>query len=136
MYLTCARFRVTIWSTHPKEEHTLEPNDVARLVVDIVSDKKGSDIVQLDTRNISYLSDYFVIATSETERQLQAISDDIQKQLKRHSVLPLGVEGTTASGWVLLDYGSVIVHLFKAEMRDYYQLERLWANAPVVVRMQ
>ncbi len=115
---------------------TLEPNELARTIVDIISDKKGTDIVLLDTRPISFIADYFVIATGESDRQLKAISDDIQKQLKAHSTLPIGVEGTPASGWVLLDYGGVIAHLFNPEMRDYYHLERLWSQAPVIVRMQ
>jgi ribosome-associated protein len=114
----------------------LEPNDLARTIVDIISDKKGEDIVLLDTRSVSFIADYFVIATAESDRQLKAISDDLQKQLKADSTLPLGVEGKPASGWVLLDYGSVIAHLFSPEMREYYHLERLWSEAPVIVRMQ
>ncbi len=109
---------------------------MARTIVDVISDKKGEDIVLLDTRSISFIADYFVIATAESDRQLKAIADDIQKQRKAESVLPLGVEGKPASGWVLLDYGSVIAHLFSPEMREYYHLERLWSEAPVIVRMQ
>ncbi len=97
----------------------LEPNELARTIVDIVSDKKGTDIVLLDTRPISFIADYFVIATAESDRQLK-----------------VGVEGAPGSGWVLLDYGGVIAHLFSTEMREYYDLERLWSQAPVVVRMQ
>jgi ribosome-associated protein len=104
--------------------------------VDTISDKKGEDILMLDTRPISFISDYFVIATAASERQIKAIADDIQKQLKKDRVLPLGVEGTADSGWVLLDYGGVIVHLFSPGMRDFYRLEMLWEHAPVVVRMQ
>ncbi len=115
---------------------TLEPGDLARTIIDIISDKKGEDILLLDTRAISFIADYFVVATGESERQLKAISDETQKQLKANSTRPLGVEGTAASGWILMDYGSVIVHLLSPEMRDYYQLEKLWAKAPVVVRMQ
>jgi ribosome-associated protein len=114
----------------------LEPNDLARLIVDLISDKKGVDILLLDTRPVSFIADYFVIATGESERQLQALADEIQKQLKKHRVLPIGVEGMASSGWVLLDYGSVIVHLFSPALRDYYRLEKLWERAPVVVRMQ
>lgn len=102
----------------------------------MISDKKGEDVLMLDTRPVSFISDYFVIGTAESERQLKAISDEIQKQLKVQSIRPLGVEGTPASGWMLLDYGSVIIHLLSPEMRDYYELEKLWAKAPVVVRMQ
>ncbi len=109
---------------------------MARLIVDLVSDKKGADILLLDTRAVSIIADYFVIATGESERQIKAIADEIQKHLKKHTVLPLGVEGTPASGWVLLDYNSVIVHLFSPALRDYYRLEKLWERAPVVVRIQ
>ncbi len=94
------------------------------------------DVVMLDTRPVSFIADYFVIATAESERQLKAIGDEVQKQLKTHATLPLGVEGTPGSGWVLLDYGGVIAHLFSPEMRSYYHLEKLWSQAPVVVRMQ
>ena len=114
----------------------LEPSDLARTIVDIVSDKKGEDIILLDTSQISIISDYFIVATGESERQLKAVASDIQKDLKTHSVYPLGVEGTPESGWILLDYGSVIVHLLSPGMRDFYNLESLWAKAPVVVRMQ
>jgi ribosome-associated protein len=135
--LTHTAIRDTIEATWPgQEEDSLEPSDLARTVVDIISDKKGVDILMLDTRPVSFIADYFVIATGESERQLKAIADEIQKHLKKHALLPLGVEGAPASGWVLLDYGSVIAHLFSPEMRDYYRLEKLWARAPVVVRMQ
>ena len=114
----------------------LEPNALARLILDLIYDKKGADILLLDTRPVSFLADYFVIATAENERQIKAIADEIQKQLKRHALLPLGVEGTPASGWILLDYNGVIVHLFSPAMRDYYRLEKLWERAPVVVQMR
>ena len=90
----------------------------------------------LDTRVVSSIADYFVIATAASDRQLKAIAEDIQHQLKKHKVLPLGVEGKPETGWILLDYGSVIAHLFSPVMRDYYRLEALWEHAPVVVRMQ
>jgi len=102
----------------------------------LISDKQGSDILLLDTRTVSFIADYFVIATGDNERQMKAIADDIQKQLKKRAVLPLGVEGRPASGWVLLDYNGVIVHLFSPAMRDFYRLEQLWEHAPVVVRIQ
>ncbi len=90
----------------------------------------------LDTRTVSFISDYFVIATADNERQMKAITDDIQRHLKRHRITPLGVEGTAESGWTLLDYNGVIVHLFSPAMRDYYRLEKVWERAPVVVRIQ
>ena len=114
----------------------LEPNELARLMIDLISDKKGEDILMLDTRPLSFISDYFVIATADNERQMKAIADDIQRHMKKHRVLPLGVEGTPESGWILLDYNGVIVHLFNRATRDYYRLEKVWERAPVVVRMQ
>lgn len=106
------------------------------MLVDLISDKKGEDILLLDTRPVSVIADYFVIATADNTRQMKAIADDIQRQLKKQRLLPLGVEGTSESGWILLDYNGVIVHLFSRAMRDFYHLEELWAHAPVVVRMQ
>lgn len=90
----------------------------------------------LDTRFVSIIADYFVIATADNERQMKAIADDIHKQLKKRSILPLGVEGTPESGWTLMDYNGVIVHLFSPAMRDFYRLEKLWERAPIIVRMQ
>lgn len=77
-----------------------------------------------------------MIATADNARQMKAIADDLHRQLKKQRILPLGIEGTGESGWILLDYNGVIVHLFSRAMRDFYHLEELWANAPVVVRIQ
>ncbi len=109
---------------------------MAREIAEIISDKKGADIIVLDTGKVSTLTDYFVIATVDSERQAQAVVDEIEKKLKTHRKLPLGVDGEINSGWVLLDYGSVIAHIFNPGTRDFYDLEDLWSNAPVVVRMQ
>ena len=96
----------------------------------------GSDVLLLDLAGITLIADYFVIATTESERQLRAISEDITQQLKvQHGVAPLSSEGTAASGWVLLDYGAVVVHLFTATQRERYRLEDLWQNARTVLRM-
>ena len=101
----------------------------------MIEDKKGEDILLLDTHEISSFSDFFVIATANSDRQLRAIADDIQKTLKKQKLIPRS-EGTPQSGWILIDYGSVITHLFSPAMRDYYQLEELWEKAPVVVRIR
>lgn len=114
----------------------LEPIDQAREIAEIISDKKGSDIVLLDTGKVSTIADYFVIATVDSERQAKAVVDDIEKKMKVHRKLPLGAGREMNSGWVLLDYGSVIVHIFDPGTRDFYDLEELWSNAPVIVRMQ
>lgn len=134
--MTPTSIRATIEAYRNKETTALEPNELARLTVDLISDKKGEDILLLDTRTVSIISDYFVIATADNVRQMKALADEIQKQLKKHRLLPLGVEGAADSGWILLDYNDVIVHLFSRAMRDFYRLEKLWEHAPVVVRMQ
>lgn len=90
----------------------------------------------MDTGKVSTITDYFVIATAENDRQAKAIVDEVEKRMKEQRKAPLSVEGESSSGWVLLDYGDVIVHLFDTGTRDFYDLEDLWSNAPVVVRMQ
>jgi ribosome-associated protein len=122
--------------TNLKGEPLLEPIEQARAIAEIISDKKGADILLLDTGKVSTIADYFVIATSESERQAKAIVDEIEKKMKAEKRRPLGAGAETNSGWVLLDYGDVIVHIFDPGTRDFYDLEDLWSNAPVVVRIQ
>jgi len=81
------------------------------------------------------MADYFVIASGRSDRQLQALGGAIVDELRADGIRPLGVEGRANTRWVLLDYGSVIVHLFAPEEREYYGLERLWSNAAQVVRI-
>ncbi len=91
----------------------------------------------LDIRPVSLLGDFFVVSSGESDRQIRAIVEGIRLQVKNTlHTLPLRIEGTPSSGWMLMDYGSVIVHIFSPTMRDYYQLEELWSDAPVVVKMQ
>ncbi len=89
----------------------------------------------LDLRPVSLLADYFVIGTTITERQSLAILDAINDELRSQKIRPLTAEGNAPSGWVLLDYGSVVLHLFAAEEREFYQLEELWREASVVLKM-
>ena len=89
----------------------------------------------LDTQGVCSFTDYFVICTGESTPQVKAIVDAISETLKKENVLPLHEEGTAESGWVLLDYGSVVVHVFGSFERDYYQLDKLWENACTKVRV-
>ena len=105
-------------------------------MVDIVSDKKASDIVLLDLRGLTFIADYFVICSGASERQIQAITSGIEEKLNHDDrVIPLHLEGTNDSGWVLMDYGGVIVHVFSPEVRDYYKIEKIWSDATTVLRM-
>ena len=103
--------------------------------MDLAFDKKAVDIVMLRTSEVTTMADYFVICTGRSDRQLQALASGITDQLRDEGLRPLGVEGKGAARWVLLDYGSVIVHLFAPEEREFYGLERLWNNAAQVVRL-
>jgi ribosome-associated protein len=92
--------------------------------------------VLLDARTVCSFADYFVICTGETERQIRAIHEEIEHALKKEGVLPHHHEGTVDSGWLLLDYGDVIVHIFATFEREYYQLDKLWKQANLVLRIQ
>ncbi|RME86111.1 MAG: ribosome silencing factor [Caldilineae bacterium] len=109
---------------------------LAHTIVDILDERLAEDILLLDIAEVAPFADYFVIATATSERQSQALVDALLEDLRDRKIRPLHVEGESFSGWQLLDYGSVIVHLFSPEKRAYYQLEELWSNAKVVVRMQ
>jgi len=108
---------------------------LARLVVEVASDKLAVDIVMLDLRPVAYFADYFVIMSAESSRQIEALEEDITQSLKAEQVSRFHLEGVSSSGWVLLDFSDVIVHIFNPEQRDYYDIERLWSGAPQVVRV-
>jgi ribosome-associated protein len=118
-----------------KQTNAQDPGELAHRIVDVASDKKASDIVLLRTAEITTMADYFVIASGRSERQVQALSNGIVDELREEGIKPLGVEGLSSARWVLLDYGSVIVHVFAPEEREYYGLERLWSTAQEVVRL-
>lgn len=102
-----------------------------------IEERKGEDIVMLDLREISPIADYFVIATSDNERMLRALIRSIDEAMtKNHQLDVQHIEGSAESGWVLLDYSWVIIHLFGRSQREFYRLEHLWADAPVVLRIQ
>ena len=105
-------------------------------MVDAASDKQASNIVLLDVRELAGFTDYFVICSGDSERQLRTIQEEVWGCLKRDGVTPHHQEGTVDSGWLLLDYGDVIVHIFSAAEREHYRLDDLWQEAPTVLRVQ
>jgi ribosome-associated protein len=118
-------------------ELSLEAQALARRIVEIASDKLATDIVLLDIRPIATVADYFVVASTASDRQMQAVVRDLEQTLRNDDgVRPLRVEGQASSGWVLIDFGDVVVHLFSVEQRSFYRLEELWAAAVPLVRMQ
>ena len=110
---------------------------LAKHIVEVAEDKQASDIVILDIRPLSILADYFVICSGTSERQLSAINRDIVEALWRDKHRkPRRTEGRAESGWIVLDYDEVIVHIFAPPEREFYQLEELWSAAVPVVRIQ
>jgi nicotinate-nucleotide adenylyltransferase len=120
-------------SANPTDER---PLDMARRIVELAEDKKAADIVLLDLTGLTTLADAFVICSGGSERQLDAIADGILEGMRAEKVRPIGREGTAASHWVLVDFGSVVVHIFTPPERDYYSLEKHWAEARTVLRVQ
>jgi ribosome-associated protein len=119
-------------------EETLDSQTLAHQIVDIVEGKQAADILLLDVTEQTSIASYFVIATIDNERQAKAIEDDLFAKLRvEQNIRPLTMQGVDAGsgGWVLLDYGDVIVHLLTPEKRAYYDLEELWSKANVVLKV-
>jgi ribosome-associated protein len=114
----------------------LNSGQLARAAVDIASDKKASDIILLDIRDVTTFADYFIICSGNNTRQIQAIADAIDEELDKQGATLFHREGVAEAGWVLLDFGDVIVHIFGAKEREYYRLERLWSEAKTIVYLQ
>ncbi len=94
--------------------------------------KQAADIVILDVHDLIVITDFFVIATGTSDRQVKTIVEEVEKALRETGMKPLRREGETEAQWVLLDYVDVVVHVFSKEQREYYDLERLWRDAPRV----
>ena len=117
----------------PGQKEALE---AARRAVELAADKKASDIVLLEVGGLTTVADYFVICSGSSERQLGAVADGVTEGLKADGIPLVGREGGAGSHWLLLDFGAVIVHVMAPPERDYYQLERLWSQAPLLLRIQ
>lgn len=115
--------------------HDIAPREMADLVVDAASDKKAEDILVLNVSEVTNIADLFVICSGRGERQVQAIADAIVEKAKAAGRQPVGVEGYDAGRWVLIDLGDVVTHVFVPDERQLYRLERLWGDAPVVLRI-
>ncbi len=98
----------------------------------ICSQKKASDIVVLDMRGVASFTDYFLICSGESDTQIRAIVDAIIGEMKKRKVKVWHVEGYEDAKWVLLDYGDIVIHIFHPEIRQFYQIEKLWADAPLL----
>ena len=112
---------------------TVTPLELAKVAAYAADDKKAADIVLLDLTSKTDACDYFLICTGANPRQVDAIVDEVREKVSANCGLsPLSCEGREGLSWVLVDYGSVVVHVFKPETRDFYRLEALWGDAPRV----
>lgn len=111
--------------TAPRTD-TLTSEKLLSRVIDSLEDDKAEDIVQIDLRGKSAVADWMVVASGRSSRQVASISEKLVERLKQEHSVPCKVEGKDAGDWVLIDTGDVIVHVFRPEVRDFYQLEKMW----------
>lgn len=110
----------------------MKSKDLAILAAAAISEKKGSNINILQIEGISLISDYFIIANGNTRVQTQAIAENVAKKIEETGLKLLRREGYAEGRWILLDFSSIIVHIFQQEEREFYSLERLWGDAPKI----
>jgi len=116
-----------------KKQQKATEQDLVDLVVDLIQDRKGNDIVSLDLRNITdAITDFFIICHCESTTQTRAVTDHVEEEMKkRYGIKALHVEGRSLGEWCLLDFGEIVVHVFQRERREFYQLEELWHDATI-----
>lgn len=105
---------------------------LATVCAEACDDKKAADIVVLDVRKLTYISDYFVICSTTNDRQARAITEGCRAEMKALEVKEMGVEGLNDARWIVQDFGDIVVHIFHESQREFYDLEGLWADAPRV----
>jgi ribosome-associated protein len=108
----------------------LNSKDLAHRISELIFTKKGFDVVTIDLRKLVSFTDYFVICSADSDTQVKAISDQVDKTLSEEGVKYWHREGMKALSWVLMDYVDVVVHIFKKDARQFYNLEKLWGDAP------
>ena len=121
----------------PMEKTAIETTELARYMVNLIADKKGENIVLLDIRKQALISDYFILCSGNSERQLKAIAEGISEGMaEAFQLKPRHREGAPATGWILMDFADIIVHIFTPNTRAFYDLEGLWSEAQVLLKMQ
>ena len=118
------------------EKVALSPTDYARTAVEAAAESQAADIVMLDIRGVGDFTDFFVILTADSSRQMRSLAQDVEDAVERAGATLHHREGTPQTGWMLIDFGDVIVHLFGPQEREFYNLEQMWSRAVEVVRIQ
>jgi len=119
-----------IYIFSPKGVVILDNIEKARLAVKASQDKKAQDPVILEIKDLTVIAEYFVVCSGESRTQVGAIANNVEEALAKEGIKRRSIEGTDYNNWVLIDYGDVIVHIFENETRNYYELEKLWLDAP------
>ncbi len=107
----------------------MDTKDFAKTAIEVMKDKKAEDIKVLDIHEISTMADYFVIASASNSNQIKAIADEVEQKLYEQGCKLIHSEGYQSARWILLNFGDLIIHIFHKEDREFYQLERVWADA-------
>jgi len=110
----------------------MEPLDKALLCLRLINERKAIDPVLLEVGRLTSITDYFLVTSGNSSRQVQAISQHVSRRMKEEGFRPFGVEGEEEGHWVLMDYGEVVIHIFYDPLREFYDLEGLWIEAPRV----
>lgn len=113
-----------------RPQAVLEPERLAQEIIALAADVKAIDLVELDVREVVGYTDYFVVGSGNTDRQVKAIHDRVHQGMKQRGVLPRRVEGLNEARWILMDYLDVVVHIFTPDARAFYRLEQLWGEVP------
>ena len=113
------------------KSENIENKKLVNQFVELMQDKKVQDIVILDVKELTSLTDYFILCTSESTPQTKAVMDHIYKNMRANGLRPNNLEDTKTLEWVAMDYFNVVIHIFSKETRDYYQFERLWGDAKI-----
>lgn len=109
----------------------MESKELANEIVELIQSKKGFDVTLMNLSNLSAMSDYFIICSADATIHVKAIADEVDKKLRKAGIKAHAKEGYNTLNWVLLDYFDVVVHIFKKESREFYNLEKLWGDAEV-----
>jgi len=109
-----------------------QSREIIKIAYHVLEDKKGEDIKVLDIHEVSVIADYLIIASGKNVNQVQAMAEAVEEELIKNNFKLVHKEGYHSSGWILLDFGSVVIHVFDKEVRDFYCLERLWRDAPAI----
>jgi ribosome-associated protein len=110
--------------------------DIARTIINTLEDKKGEDILLMDIQQISSFADFFIICSGTSDRMLSSLAQSVRESAKQDYSIIAAIEGEAIDGWLVVDLGDVVVHLFSPEQRAYYGLEELWEHGKVLLRLQ